>query len=102
MTGLAAGILMVIEFLCGAATGVLLGRSVRSMSWGRVADGLIGGVGGLLFVWPSARVPGVGRFMGHLADGLTPAALVGAVIAGLLGGLVLIALGGFVRALIKD
>jgi len=101
MLGLAGGILLVIEFLCGAAAGIALGRRVRSFSWGWVADGLIGGIGGLLFVWPSPRIPGVGRFIGHLAQGLTPTMLVGAGIAGLFGGLVLILLAGFVRALIR-
>jgi hypothetical protein len=101
MPGLEGGILLVIEFLCGAAAGTALGRRVRSFSWGWLADGLIGGIGGLLFVWPSARVPGVGRFIGHLANGLTPTMLIGAGAAGLFGGLVLILLAGFVRALIK-
>lgn len=101
MSGLALAIVTVIEFLCGAATGIALGRRFHSLSWGRLADGLIGGIGGLLFVWPSARLPGVGRFIGHPAIGLTPTVLVGAAIAGLIGGVVLVALAGFVRALIK-
>jgi hypothetical protein len=101
MPGLAGGIPLVIEFLCGAAAGIALGRRVPGFSWGWVADGLVGGIGGLLFVWPSARVPGIGRFIGQLANGLTPTMLIGAAIAGTLGGLILTLLAGFVRSLIR-
>ncbi|HWK64260.1 MAG TPA: hypothetical protein VNS34_04930 [Rhizobiaceae bacterium] len=102
MSGLALAIASVIEFLCGAATGIALGRRVPSLSWGRLANGLIGGIGGLLFVWPSARIPGVGRFLGHPANALTPTVLIGAAIAGVIGGVILVALAGFLRALIRD
>lgn len=101
MSDLAGSILMVIEFLFGAATGTLFGRAVPSFSWGRGGDALIGGIGGLLFVWPSGRIPGVGRFIDHVANGLTPTVLIGAAIAGLLGGLVLIVLAGFIRVLVR-
>lgn len=100
MSGVATT-LLVVEFVCGAASGIALGRRVPSFSLGRIADGIIGGIGGLLFVWPSARIPGVGPLIGHHAEGLTPTMLIGAGIAGLLGGLVLIVLAGFVGALIK-
>ncbi|MER8791158.1 hypothetical protein NKH71_25385 [Mesorhizobium sp. M0983] len=93
-----ASILLFVEFICGAAIGMALGRWVPSFSLGRTADCLIGGIGGLLFVWPSARIPGVGRLIGHHADSLM---LIGAGIAGLLGGLVLIVLAGFVGSLIR-
>lgn len=101
MPGFTNGTLLLIEFLCGAATGLALGRKVPSFSWGWVADGLIGGFGGLVFVWPSPRIPGLGRLIGNVADGLTPAMLIGAGMAGLLGGLVLTLLGGFVRAVTR-
>jgi hypothetical protein len=111
MSGLASGILLVIEFVCGAAAGIALGRWVRSCSFGRVIDGLIGGIGGLIFVWPATRIPGVGRFIGHVGNaadatlqgvgGLTPAILIGAGIVGVFGGLVLVLLAGFVRTLIR-
>jgi hypothetical protein len=104
-------ILLIVEFLCGAASGVALGRWVPSASFGRALDGLIGGIGGVLLVLPASRMPGLGRFIGHVesaADatvrgigGLTPALLVGTGIVGLLGGLVLILLAGFVRTLIR-
>jgi hypothetical protein len=100
MSGVAST-LLVVEFVCGAASGIALARRVPSFSLGRIADGIIGGIGGLLFVWPSARIPGVGPLIGHHAEGLTPTMLIGAGIAGLLGGLVLIVLAGFVGALIK-
>ncbi|MBE1711770.1 MULTISPECIES: hypothetical protein [Mesorhizobium] len=96
-----ATMLLVVEFICGAASGIALGRWVPSFSLGRTANGLIGGIGGVLFVWPSARIPGVGPLVGHHAGGLTPTMLIGAGIAGLLGGLVLILLAGFVGALIR-
>jgi hypothetical protein len=102
MPGLADSILLVIEFLSGAAAGMALGRQVRSCSFGRIANGLIGGMGGLLFVWPSVRIPGVARFLGHLAEGLTPTMLIGAAIAGALGGAILMLLAGFVRALARE
>jgi hypothetical protein len=111
MTGPADGLLLLIEFLCGAAAGVALGRWVRGYSFGWVADGLIGGLGGLVFVWPAMRIPGIGRFIGHVENaadaavrgvgGLTPAILIGAGIVGLLGGLVLVLLAGFVRTLTR-
>ena len=104
-------ILLAIEFVCGAAAGIALGRWVRGYSLGMVADGLIGGVGGLLVVWLATRIPAVGRFVSHIEDaadaamrgagGLTPAILVGAGIMGLLGGFLLVALAGFVRAAIR-
>ena len=111
MPGLAGGILLVIEFVCGAASGIALGRWVPGFSLGRTADGLIGGLGGLIFIWPATRIPGVGRFIGQVgiaADatmqgvgGLTPAILIGAGIVGLLGGIVMTMLAGFVRTLIR-
>ncbi|MBB2972736.1 hypothetical protein [Mesorhizobium sp. RMAD-H1] len=101
MLEFSGAIVLAIQFLFGAAVGIALGRQVHSFSWGRMADGLIGGIGGLLFVWPSPRIPGVGRFIGHLADGLTPTMVIGAAIAGLLGGLVLILLAGFIRVLMR-
>jgi hypothetical protein len=111
MSEFASALLLVIEFVCGAASGIALGRWVPSFSLGRMADGLVGGIGGLILVWPSTRIPGVGRFLGHVgtaADatmrgvgGLTPAILIGAGIVGLLGGIVLTMLAGFVRTLIR-
>ena len=86
MPGFAGGTISIIEFLCSAVVGISLGRWVGSGSLGRVVDALVGGVGGLLFVWPSARLPGVARFVGHVAGSPTPTMLIGAAIAGLLGG----------------
>ena len=111
MPDTADGILLVLEFLCGAAAGIAIGRWVRSYSFGSVIDGLIGGVGGMLLVLPAARVPFVGRLLGHVetaADatmrgigGLTPTVLIGTGIVGLLGGLVLTLLAGFVKTLMR-
>jgi hypothetical protein len=96
-------ILLIVEFLSGAAAGVALGRWVRSYSFGRIVDGLIGGLGGLILEWPATRIPGVGRFIGPVGNvvGLTPAILIGSVVVGLLGGLVLVLLAGFARTLIR-
>jgi len=99
MSTLAESILLVIEFLSGAAAGITLGSQVRSYSFGWMINALIGGAGGLLFVWPSVRIPGVARFLGHLAEGLTPTMVIGAAIAGALGGTVLMLLAGFLKAL---
>jgi hypothetical protein len=101
VSGQIAGVVMIIEFIFGATTAIALGRSVHSFSWGRYTDGVIGGIGGLLFTWPSARIPGVGRFIGHHANGLTSTMVVGAMIAGLVGGLVLILFAGFIKVLLK-
>jgi hypothetical protein len=111
MPGAASSILLLIEFLCGAAGGIALGRWARSYSFGVTVDGLIGGIGGLLLVWPASGIPGIGRFIGQVENaadaamrgigGLTPAILIGTGITGLLGGLVLIVLAGFVRTMVR-
>jgi hypothetical protein len=111
MPGVASSILLIIEFLCGAAGGIAVGRWARSYSFGKPVDGLIGGIGGLLLVWPASGIPGIGRFTGHVENaadatmlgvgGLTPAILVGTGITGLLGGLVLTVLAGFVRTMVR-
>jgi hypothetical protein len=111
MPGFESGVLLVIEFVCGAAAGIALGRWVPGYSLGKMADGLIGGLGGLILVWPATRIPGVGRFVGHVENaadatirgvgGLTPAILVGTGIVGILGGIVLTLLAGFVRTVIR-
>jgi hypothetical protein len=111
MPDTADSVLLVVEFICGAAAGIALGRWVRSYSLGWVVDGLIGGIGGVLLVLPAARMPMVGRLLGHVetaADatmrgvgGLTPTVLIGSGIVGLLGGLVLALLAGFVKTLTR-
>jgi hypothetical protein len=95
--------LLIIEFLSGAAAGFALGRWVRSYSFGRIIDALIGGIGGVIFEWPATRIPGLGRFIGPVADvgGLTPAILIGSIVLGLLGGLILMLLAGFAKTLIR-
>jgi len=111
MSAFESGVLLIIEFLCGGAGGIALGRWLRSYSLGKPVDGLIGGIGGLILTWLAARIPGVGRFVGHVetaADatvqgvgGLTPTILIGVGAAGLLGGIVLTVLAGFVKAAIQ-
>jgi hypothetical protein len=101
-------ILLVVEFVCGAAGGLALGRWAGSRNLGRLIDGLAGGIGGLLLTWLAARIPGVGRYVGYVENaadaamrgmgGLTPAILVGVGVAGLLGGVLLTAFAGFLRS----
>lgn len=90
---------LLIEVVCGAFGGVAIGhwRSIRTFSTTTLA--VTGGLGGLIFTWLAARIPGVGQLVGHIehaADstvqatgGFTPLMLVGAGIAGLIGGALL-------------
>lgn len=107
MPGLETAVLLVLEFICGAAGGVAFGRWT-GRGFGRAADGLIGGVGGLVLTWVAAQIPGVAKYVSHVervADataqsvgGVTPALLVGVGIAGLLGGTILMAVAGIFGA----
>jgi hypothetical protein len=100
-------ITLLIEIICGGAGGLAVGHLLRSLSLGDVANAVTGSMGGLIFTWLAGRIPGVGRFVGHVesaADstvqgvgGLTPTILVGVGIAGLLGGSILVALAGFAK-----
>ena len=108
MSGFETFVALIIETVCGAAGGLALGRLVRGVSIGAQANALTGAIGGLALTWLAARLPGVGRFVGHVENaadatargvgGLTPAVLVGVGIAGLLGGIILTALAGFIRS----
>ncbi len=98
---------IIIEIVCGAAGGILLGRFARRLSFGASGDALVGAIGGLALTWLAARTPGIGRFVGRVEQatdataqsvgGLTPTILVGVGIAGLLGGILLTVMAGFVR-----
>jgi hypothetical protein len=111
MSPAAVAILLAVEFACGAGGGVALGRWRPGRSFGPVADGAIGGIGGLAMVWLAGRIPGLGRFVGYAASaadstmqgvgGVTPAILVGVGIAGLMGGIVLLLLAGTVGTLAR-
>lgn len=107
MSGLETAVLLAIEFVCGAAAGLALGR-LTGRGFGRSIDALIGGAGGLILTWLAAYIPGVARYVGHverMADataqsmgGVTPAILVGVGVAGLLGGTIFMALAGMFGA----
>ena len=107
MSGPAFAITLLIEIICGAAGGLAVGRWLPRYSLGSRTNVSTGAVGGLIFIWLAAGIPGVGRFVGYVESaaettlrgvgGLTPTILVGAGIAGLLGGLALTSLIGFVR-----
>ena len=96
MSAFESVILIVVEFICGAAGGLAFDRWADGQSFGRGINGLIGGIGGLLLTWIAANIPGVGRYLGHFENaadatmrgvgGLTPAILVGVGVARLLGG----------------
>lgn len=108
MSNLGFAVTLLIEIVCGAAGGLAVGRWLRHLSLGAAANSFSGAVGGLVFTWLAARLPGVGRFVGYVenaadglvsgAGGLTPTILVGAGIAGLLGGSILTVLIGLVRS----
>lgn len=107
MSGPAFALTLLIEIICGAAGGLAVGRWIPYCSLGPAGNALAGAAGGLVFTWLAAGIPGVGRFVGYVetaADttlqgvgGLTPTILVGAGVAGLLGGLALTLLIGIVR-----
>ncbi|TKT69090.1 hypothetical protein [Aquamicrobium sp. LC103] len=108
MSGFELAVALAIEIVCGGAGGLAVGWWLRNLSLGTAANALTGAAGGLALTWLAARIPGVGRFVGHVesaADsaiqgvgGLTPAVLVGVGISGLLGGAALTALVGFFRS----
>lgn len=107
MSGSAFAITLLIEIICGAAGGLAVGRWLPQFSFGATINAMAGALGGLVFTWLAAGLPGVGRFVGYMetatdtmiqgVGGLTPTILVGAGIAGLLGGLALTFLIGFAR-----
>jgi hypothetical protein len=101
MSGLTDNIVLAIEFLSGAAAGIAIGRYVRSYSLTWIANGLVGGIGGLLFVWPFVHIPGAARLLGHLAEGLTPTMVIGAAMVGAIGGAILMLLAGLLKALAR-
>jgi hypothetical protein len=98
---------ILIEIICGAGGGMAIGRWARSLDLGAAGNAVTGAIGGLILTWLTARIPGIGRFVGHVeqvADsaargmgGLTPSVLVGVGIAGLLGGILLTAVVGLAR-----
>jgi hypothetical protein len=108
MSGFETFVALIVEAACGAAGGLALGRWVRGVSLGAKANALTGAIGGLALTWLAGRLPGVGRFVGHVENaadatargvgGLTPAVLIGVGIAGLLGGIILTAFAGFIRS----
>lgn len=99
-------VLYAIEAVCGAAGGIAWGRWKWGPGPGRWVSGVSGSIGGLIVAWVAGFVPWLASFVGHVeaaADatmratgGLTPTVLVGAGIAGLLGGAILTAVVGLV------
>jgi len=88
-----------IELLCGAAGALAVRWRYRGLRLGVVATIVVGAVGGYAMTLLAARIPGIGRFIGHTENaadsvmngigGFTPAVLIGVGISGLLGGVVL-------------
>lgn len=103
----AFAVTLLIEIVCGAFGGIAIGRWLPHRGFGKTIDACAGAVGGLVFTWLAARIPGVGRLVGYVetavdgavqgAGGITPLVLVGAGIAGLVGGSVLMLLLGLAK-----
>ena len=104
MSGTEILILFAIEAICGAAGGVAIARWKEGDHRSWFVSGVAGSIGGLMLAWFAGFVPWLARFVWHVesaADatmlatgGLTPTVMVGAGIAGLLGGLILTAAAG--------
>ena len=101
---------IVIEMFCGAAGALAVRWSWPNPGFNKITAVLAGMVGGLAMTYVAARIPGVGHFVGHVestADsiirgvgGLTPAVLVGIGVSGVLGGIILTVIVGFIRNVI--
>ncbi len=99
--------LILIEIVAGAAGAFATARLWGGLRLGWRAIAAIGMVGGVVLTLLAAQIPGVGRFVGHVetaidaasraTGGLTPTVLVGAGVAGLLGGIVAISLVALAR-----
>jgi len=94
-------ILIVIEAVTGALSGVLLGNLVPPLSLGRLKDAAFGAIGGIGLTWLGAQTPGLESFVEDTAsDGsyiISPELLVGVGVAGLLGGALLVTIIGLFR-----
>lgn len=98
-------VLFALEAACGAAGGVAVERW-RKSGMGRAAAALVGAIGGVVLSWLAGFSPRLGYFVGHIeaaadamltaAGGFTPEVLVGAGIAGLMGGAILTFAAGWV------
>jgi hypothetical protein len=107
LSGLETATMLLIEMICGAAGAIAVARLWRSVDLGWKSIAFIGMLGGLALTLLAANIPGLGRFVGHVASaadassrgvgGLTPAVLIGVGIAGLLGGVISISLVGLAR-----
>ena len=104
MSGLETATMLLVEAICGAAGAIAVARFWRSVALGWKSIAFIGMLGGLALTLLAAHVPGLGRFVGDVANaadasargvgGLTLAALIGVGIAGLLGGAISICMVG--------
>jgi len=107
MSGLDTATILVFEMICGAAGAVAAARLWPGMVLGWRPLAVIGMAGGLVFTMLAARIPGIGRFVGHVeqaantalagAGGLTLGVLVGVGVAGLLGGVIAVSLVGLAK-----
>jgi hypothetical protein len=107
MSGLEIAAMLLVEMICGAAGAIAAGRLWRAIDLGWRSIAFIGMLGGLVFTMLAAKVPGLGRFVGHIehaanaallgAGGLTVTVLIGVGIAGLLGGFISISLVGLAK-----
>ncbi|MGS1097033.1 hypothetical protein ACVCNR_21020 (plasmid) [Aquamicrobium terrae] len=107
MSGPEIATLLVVEIICGTAGAMAVARLWREIDLGWRSIAVIGMLGGVVLTLLAAQIPGVGRFVGHVENvidaasrgtgGLTPTVLVGAGVAGLLGGVISISLVAFLR-----
>ncbi len=105
MTESEFALLFAVEAACGAAGGVAASRWTKA-GVSRAASMFAGAFGGVLLAWLTGFVPSLARFVGYVetagdatlraTGGLTPGMLVGAGIAGLLGGTLLAGVVGLV------
>jgi hypothetical protein len=104
MSGSDITTLILIEMIAGAAGAIAVARLWREIALGWKSIAVVGMLGGVILTLLAAQVPGVGRFVGHVetaidaasraTGGLTLTVLIGAGVAGLLGGVISISLVG--------
>jgi hypothetical protein len=95
---------LIIEIVAGAASGALIGNMVPLLSLGFPRNAAIGAIGGVALTWLLARTPGLEKFVedetaaaAGALGGMSPETLAGVGVAGLLGGVLLVAVVGLLR-----
>jgi hypothetical protein len=99
-------IAIAIEMLCGAAAALAARWWWPGLGLAKVTTILAGMAGGFALTFVAAQIPGIGHLVGHVESvtdsvmrgigGLTPAVLIGVGVSGLLGGVILTVIVGFI------